>query len=44
MMSYEKCGIRPDIAILGKLLSEGMYSMSVILGSSEVTNSVSPGQ
>jgi ornithine--oxo-acid transaminase len=44
MMSYEKSGIKPDMAILGKSLSGGMYSMSMILGYSEALNSVSPGQ
>lgn len=43
-LSYQSAGIKPDMVILGKSLSGGMYPMSAVLGTSEVMDSIEPGQ
>jgi ornithine--oxo-acid transaminase len=37
-------GIRPDILVLGKALSGGMYPVSAVLASSEIMLTIKPGQ
>lgn len=44
LLSYESSGIKPDMVILGKSLSGGLYPMSAVLGMKEVMDSVEPGQ
>ena len=43
MFAYEHDGIRPDMVILGKALSGGMYPVSVVLSDSEVMDVFKPG-
>ncbi len=44
LFAYEHDGIRPDIVIIGKALSGGMYPVSGILADDEVMNVFEPGQ
>jgi ornithine--oxo-acid transaminase len=44
MFAYEHEGIRPDIVILGKALSGGMYPVSAILADDEVMGVFHPGE
>lgn len=44
MFSYESSGIRPDIVIIGKSLSGGLYPMSAVLGTKDAMDSIDPGQ
>jgi hypothetical protein len=42
--AYEHEGIRPDIVIIGKALSGGMYPVSAILADDEVMGVFQPGE
>ncbi|KAH8652673.1 putative ornithine aminotransferase [Tricladium varicosporioides] len=44
LMSYEREEIMPDLAILGKSLSGGVYPVSMVAGRAEVMDVVSAGQ
>ncbi len=44
LFAYEHEGIRPDIVIVGKALSGGMYPVSAILADEEVMGVFEPGQ
>jgi ornithine--oxo-acid transaminase len=44
MFAYEHEGIRPDIVIIGKALSGGLYPVSAILADDEVMGVFHPGQ
>ena len=44
LFAYEHEGIRPDIVIIGKALSGGMYPVSAILADDEVMGVFHPGQ
>lgn len=44
MLCYEWDGIKPDIVILGKALSGGMYPVSCIMSSKEVMLCIKPGE
>jgi ornithine--oxo-acid transaminase len=44
LFAYEHEGIRPDIVIIGKALSGGMYPVSAILADDEVMNVFNPGE
>jgi len=43
LMCYEWSGIKPDLLLLGKAISGGMYPVSCVLGSREVMLTVEPG-
>ncbi|KAK3047200.1 ornithine aminotransferase [Extremus antarcticus] len=43
MLCHEWSGIRPDLVLLGKAISGGMYPVSCVLGSKEVMMVVEPG-
>jgi len=43
MFAYEHEGIRPDVVIIGKALSGGLYPVSAILADDEVMDVFSPG-
>jgi ornithine--oxo-acid transaminase len=43
MFAYEHEGIRPDMVILGKALSGGLYPVSVVLADDEVMDVFNPG-
>lgn len=43
-LSFESAGIKPDLVVLGKSLSGGMYPISAVLGIEEVMTSTEPGQ
>ncbi|HEX2254479.1 MAG TPA: ornithine--oxo-acid transaminase [Thermoanaerobaculia bacterium] len=43
LFAYEHEGIRPDVVILGKALSGGLYPVSAILADDEVMGVFSPG-
>jgi ornithine--oxo-acid transaminase len=43
MFAYEHEGIRPDVLILGKALSGGLYPVSVVLADDEVMGVFHPG-
>jgi len=43
MFAYEHEGIRPDMVILGKALSGGMYPVSVVLSEDEIMDVFRPG-
>jgi ornithine--oxo-acid transaminase len=44
LFAYEHDGIRPDIVIIGKALSGGMYPVSAILADDDVMGVFQPGQ
>ncbi|EME80118.1 uncharacterized protein MYCFIDRAFT_211967 [Pseudocercospora fijiensis CIRAD86] len=43
MLCHEWSGIKPDLVLLGKAISGGMYPVSCVLGSKEVLLTVEPG-
>lgn len=43
MLCYEWSGIKPDLVLLGKAISGGMYPVSCVLGSREVMMTIEPG-
>ncbi|CAK4014908.1 Ornithine aminotransferase [Lecanosticta acicola] len=43
MLCHEWSGIKPDLVLLGKAISGGMYPVSCVLGSKEVMLVVEPG-
>ena len=43
MFAFEHENIRPDMVILGKALSGGMYPVSVVLSDSEIMDVFKPG-
>ena len=43
MLCYEWSGIKPDLVLLGKAISGGMYPVSCVLGSKEVMLIIEPG-
>lgn len=43
LLCHEWSGIRPDLVLLGKAISGGMYPVSCVLGSREVMLSIEPG-
>ncbi|KAK7550680.1 ornithine aminotransferase-like protein [Phyllosticta citricarpa] len=43
MLCHEWSGIKPDLVLLGKAISGGMYPVSCVLGSKEVMLTVEPG-
>lgn len=44
MFAYEWANARPDLIVLGKSLSGGYYSMSAVLGKSEIFDLINPGE
>lgn len=44
MMAYEYDGIRPDIVLLGKALSGGLYPVSAVLADKDVMLCIQPGE
>lgn len=44
MMSYDAAGIHPDMVILGKALTGGVYSMSFLLGPKEAMKQLKYGE
>jgi ornithine--oxo-acid transaminase len=44
LFAYQHEGVRPDIVIIGKALSGGMYPVSAILADDEVMDVFQPGQ
>lgn len=44
MLCYEHDGIKPDMVILGKALSGGMYPVSCVMSSKEVMGCLKPGE
>lgn len=44
MLCYEWDGIKPDMVILGKALSGGMYPVSCVMSSKEVMLCIKPGE
>ena len=43
LLCHEWSGIRPDLVLLGKAISGGMYPVSCVLGSKEIMLTVEPG-
>ena len=43
LLCHEWAGIKPDLVLLGKAISGGMYPVSCVLGSKEVMLTVEPG-
>ncbi|KAK9456275.1 pyridoxal phosphate-dependent transferase [Dipodascopsis uninucleata] len=43
MMCYEHYGIKPDIVLLGKAISGGMYPVSAVLSSRNIMLCIAPG-
>jgi ornithine--oxo-acid transaminase len=43
LLCHEWSGIKPDLVLLGKAISGGMYPVSCVLGSKEVMLTVEPG-
>ena len=43
LLCHEWAGIKPDMVLLGKAISGGMYPVSCVLGSKEVMLTVEPG-
>jgi ornithine--oxo-acid transaminase len=43
MLCHEWSGIKPDLVLLGKAISGGMYPVSCVLGSREVMLTIEPG-
>lgn len=43
MLCYEWSGIKPDLVLLGKAISGGMYPVSAVLGSKEIMLTIEPG-
>ena len=43
MLCHEWSGIKPDLVLLGKAISGGMYPVSAVLGSKDVMLTVEPG-
>ncbi|KAL5382604.1 hypothetical protein DPSP01_006441 [Paraphaeosphaeria sporulosa] len=43
MLCHEWSGIKPDLVLLGKAISGGMYPVSCVLGSKDVMLTVEPG-
>ena len=43
MLCHEWAGIKPDMVLLGKAISGGMYPVSCVLGSKEVLLTIEPG-
>lgn len=44
LMSYQPAGIKPDMVIIAKALTGGMYPMSMVLGHRTVMTQIKPGQ
>ncbi|KAL5342928.1 ornithine aminotransferase car2 [Aspergillus crustosus] len=44
LFSYMSAKVKPDIVILGKSLSGGLYPISAVLGTTEAMGGVEPGQ
>lgn len=44
MLATDHSGVKPDILVLGKALSGGMYPVSAVLSSDEVMLTIQPGQ
>lgn len=44
MLACDHEGVKPDVLVLGKALSGGMYPVSAVLGSDEVILTIKPGQ
>lgn len=44
MLACDYDGVKPDILILGKALSGGMYPVSAVLASNEIMDVIHPGQ
>ena len=43
MLCHEWSGIKPDLVLLGKAISGGMYPVSCVLGSKEIMLTIEPG-
>lgn len=43
MLCHEWSGIKPDLVLLGKAISGGMYPVSCVLGSKDVMLTIEPG-
>jgi len=44
MLACDHEGVKPDLLVLGKALSGGMYPVSAVLGSDEIVLTIKPGQ
>ena len=43
LLCHEWAGIKPDLVLLGKAISGGMYPVSAVLGSKEIMLTIEPG-
>ncbi|KAH8172502.1 aminotransferase class-III domain-containing protein [Sarocladium implicatum] len=44
LMAYQKHGVKPDMVILGKALTGGMYAMGMVVGTHEVMSQMQRGE
>lgn len=44
LMAYQHDGVKPDMVVLGKALTSGMYPMSMVVGSKAVMTQVRQGE
>lgn len=44
LMAYQNEGVHPDLVILGKALTGGMYSIGMVVGSKDVLGQMRPGE
>lgn len=44
LMSYQHDDVKPDMVVIGKSLTGGIYPMSMVLGSREIMTQVKPGE
>jgi ornithine--oxo-acid transaminase len=44
MLAIDHAGIRPDIVLLGKALSGGVYPVSAVLADKDVMLCIQPGE
>jgi ornithine--oxo-acid transaminase len=44
LFSYQTAGVKPDVVVLGKSLSGGLYPVSGVIGSEDAMSGLEPGQ
>jgi ornithine--oxo-acid transaminase len=44
LMAYQQGNVKPDLVVIGKALTGGLYPMSMVLGNRDIMTQIKPGE